>query len=69
MQGVPATIMHDSGGDTRTESKLVAETVQIFITTMDSLKLGQKAIDEVQPLLVDLVDSLNKVSKILKYKK
>jgi ESCRT-I complex subunit VPS28 len=41
--GVPATVMHPTA-DTRAESVLVAETVQAFITTMDALKLGQKAV-------------------------
>jgi ESCRT-I complex subunit VPS28 len=39
----------------------VAETVQYFITAMDSLKLEMYAVDEVYPHLRDLMDSLNKV--------
>jgi hypothetical protein len=58
--------MHDSGGDNRAETVVVAETVQFFITTMDALKLNQTAVDEIQPLVSDLVHSLNKVSKIFR---
>lgn len=35
---------------------------QCFITAMDALKLEQRAVDEVQPLIYDLSDRLNKVS-------
>jgi ESCRT-I complex subunit VPS28 len=42
----------------------VAETVQNFITAMDSLKLHMVAVDQLQPLLHDLMDSLNKVSSL-----
>eukprot|EP01092_Planopodium_desertum_P007766 TRINITY_DN3216_c0_g1_i1.p1 TRINITY_DN3216_c0_g1~~TRINITY_DN3216_c0_g1_i1.p1 ORF type:complete len:166 (-),score=5.86 TRINITY_DN3216_c0_g1_i1:80-577(-) len=41
--------------------KVVAETVQHFITLMDSLKLNMIAVDQVSPLLADLNDSLNRV--------
>lgn len=34
---------------------------QCFITAMDALKLEQRAVDEVQPLIYDLSDRLNKV--------
>lgn len=36
---------------------------QCFITAMDALKLEQRAVDEVQPLIYDLSDRLNKVRK------
>lgn len=35
----------------RTSTKVVAETVQHFITLMDSLRLNLVAIDDIQPLL------------------
>lgn len=38
----------------------MAETVQYFITAMDSLKLNMCSVDQIQPLLQDLMDSLNK---------
>jgi hypothetical protein len=40
---------------------VVAETVQHFITLMDSLKLNMVAADQLQPLLSDLCESLHKV--------
>jgi len=36
----------------------IAETVQHFITTMDAVKLEQRAVDELQPLLSDLMNAL-----------
>lgn len=39
----------------------IAETVQHFITTMDSLKLNMVAVDQIFPLLSDLVQALNRV--------
>lgn len=36
----------------------VAETVQHFITAMDAVKLESRFVDELQPLLGDLMDSL-----------
>ena len=48
--GAPATTMHRSG-ETMNETVTVAETVQFFITAMDALKLGQDAVDEIQPLI------------------
>ncbi|KAL7576113.1 hypothetical protein ACA910_000890 [Epithemia clementina (nom. ined.)] len=39
----------------------VAETVQYFITTMDAVRLEQRYVDELQPLLSDLFDSLTRL--------
>jgi len=39
----------------------VAETVQHFITTMDAVKLEQRAVDDLQPLLSDLMDALTRL--------
>lgn len=39
----------------------VAETVQHFITTMDAVKLEQRAVDELQPLLSDLMHALTRL--------
>jgi ESCRT-I complex subunit VPS28 len=58
--GVPATVEHSvvvSGGD---NSKAIAETVQYFITLMDALKLNVIAVDEIHPILSDLIQALNK---------
>ncbi|CAE7743829.1 vps28 [Symbiodinium microadriaticum] len=59
--GVPATVMHMSHDD-RADSVIVAETVQAFITAMDALKLEQRAVDEVQPLLAELMSALTRVA-------
>lgn len=39
--------------------RVVAETVQNFITVMDSLKLDMAAVDQLYPLLTELMASLN----------
>lgn len=58
--GVPATVMHPTS-DTRADTVIVAETVQAFITTMDALELGQRAVDEIHPQFSDLVAALARV--------
>jgi hypothetical protein len=52
--GNPGITFRDGGGST----KVVAETVQHFITLMDSLRLNLVAIDDIHPLLNDLIDSI-----------
>ncbi|CAN0009625.1 unnamed protein product, partial [Phaeothamnion confervicola] len=61
--GVPATVLHRNV-DERDEigrARQAAEATQSFITAMDAIKLQQRAVDEVQPLVSDLMDRLNKV--------
>jgi len=41
--------------DDRGEAVKVAEAVQNFITAMDGVKLGQRAVDEIQPLISEIV--------------
>lgn len=64
--GVPATIEHSTGSNNESSSgssaKHVAEAVQLFITLMDSLKLNMRAVDQIHPLLSDLMVALNQVS-------
>ena len=43
------------------DARNVAEAVQYFITAMDSLKLDMKAVDQLQPLLVDILSNLNAI--------
>ncbi|ERM99542.1 hypothetical protein AMTRI_Chr10g6040 [Amborella trichopoda] len=63
--GVPATVEHRSSFASDPSSAVaVAECVQHFITAMDSLKLNMVAVDQVHPLLSDLLSSLNKVPQI-----
>eukprot|EP00543_Licmophora_paradoxa_P018071 CAMPEP_0202474138 /NCGR_PEP_ID=MMETSP1360-20130828/92223_1 /ASSEMBLY_ACC=CAM_ASM_000848 /TAXON_ID=515479 /ORGANISM="Licmophora paradoxa, Strain CCMP2313" /LENGTH=137 /DNA_ID=CAMNT_0049101241 /DNA_START=547 /DNA_END=960 /DNA_ORIENTATION=- len=58
--GVPEPIK-GSNVDTGAVAVTVAEAVQHFITTMDAVKLDQRAVDELQPLLSDLMDSLTRL--------
>lgn len=64
--GVPATVYH--GGTQNAEEKKaelsVFHAVQHFITTMDSLKLDMRAVDELHPNVSDLMESLNKVGTL-----
>jgi ESCRT-I complex subunit VPS28 len=71
--GVPATTEHNTI-QVSDSAKHVAEVVQIFITLMDSLKLQLVAVDQIHPLLSDLIQvclhnrltkkSLNRVSSL-----
>ena len=58
---MPATVLHGGGKDDRGNTVIVAETVQAFITAMDALRLGQRAVDEIQPLVKDVASSLVRV--------
>ncbi|RHZ54174.1 hypothetical protein Glove_429g20 [Diversispora epigaea] len=62
--GVPATIEHSIDHDPSKSAKYVAETVSSFITLMDALKLNMKAVDEIHPMLSDLMQSLNNVNTL-----
>jgi ESCRT-I complex subunit VPS28 len=57
--GIPEPMK--GGTDEASHAVTVAETVQHFITTMDAVKLDQRAVDELQPLLSDLNDVLIRV--------
>lgn len=60
---VPATTLHQSTAPEGADNALrVAECVQHFITAMDALKLEQRAVDEIQPLISDLITALGRVS-------
>jgi ESCRT-I complex subunit VPS28 len=62
--GIPATIEHKAASSSSIETgsaMAVAECVQHYITSMDSLKLNMVAVDQVHPLLLDLLGSLNNV--------
>jgi len=45
-------------------ARTVAETVQFFITAMDSLKLNMTAVDQIHLLLIELLESLCKISNL-----
>ncbi|XP_043248554.1 uncharacterized protein LOC122395189 isoform X1 [Colletes gigas] len=54
----PITIKDDKGNT----SKCIADIVELFITIMDKLRLGIKAMDQLHPDLRDLVDTMNRLS-------
>ena len=62
--GVPATVMHATDTSDADGAVRIAECVQHFITTMDALKLEQRAVDEIQPLIADLMSGLGRVSHV-----
>ncbi|KAG0000836.1 hypothetical protein BGZ80_006222 [Entomortierella chlamydospora] len=66
--GVPATVEFGDGasneGNGHRNFKYVAETVQNYITVVDALKLGMTAVDQIHPLLADLMQSLNNVPSL-----
>ncbi|EKU22796.1 ESCRT-I complex subunit VPS28 [Nannochloropsis gaditana CCMP526] len=59
--GVPSTVLNPSVDDGRGDAIKVAETVQYFITAMDGVRLEQRAVDELQPMLTDIMTSLRRV--------
>ncbi|KAH3744730.1 ESCRT-1 complex, Vps28 subunit [Pelomyxa schiedti] len=61
--GVPATIEHGKSVPSRDGSnnaRVVAETVQSFITAMDAVKLGVSDVDQLFPLLTELLECITK---------
>ena len=58
--GVPATEEHVSTHRQADQVNVVTVTAN-FITASDALKLGHRAVDEIQPLISDLVSSLGHV--------
>ena len=56
MEGVASQIPSSS-------SKMVAEVVQSFITLMDACKLGMTSIDQVSPLLSDVITGTKKLDR------
>ena len=59
--GVPEKTKESAADGSSKLAVIVAETVQNFITTMDAIKLDQRAVDELQPLLSDLRTSMNRL--------
>jgi len=65
--GVPATVVHRSGdgqAGLALQARQAAEATQAFITAMDALKLEQRAVDEVQPLVADVMDRLTRLAAL-----
>ncbi|KAL3152011.1 hypothetical protein ABBQ32_001129 [Trebouxia sp. C0010 RCD-2024] len=61
--GMPATLEHGKPRYSQGSNSAVsiANSVQAFITTMDSLKLNMAAVDQIYPLMSDLLTNINKV--------
>lgn len=62
--GVPATIEHGKAEEGADSYSAVASTVSSFITTMDSIRLGMVAVDDLLPALKELLSCLNKLTKL-----
>ena len=63
--GVPATTLHGGGGGGDGGgggSSLVFRAAQSYITLLDALKLGMRAVDQLVPLLTDAMSAVNQVS-------
>ena len=60
--GVPEQML--SSAESHKTAFTVAETAEHFITTMDALKLETTAVDELQPLLSDLMNALTRLPDI-----
>jgi hypothetical protein len=45
-------------------SRIICIPTQTFITLVDALKLGERAVDSLHPYLKDLVSSMNKLSTL-----
>ena len=58
-EGVPATVIHAMPKENQNSGLGVAQVTQAFITAMDNVKLGLNAVDELQPLIADLMSYLN----------
>ena len=64
--GVPSTVLHAShssqaeGGN----AYLSSQVTQSFITLMDALRLEQRAVDDIKPLMVTLCSSLGKLTTL-----
>ena len=63
--GVPATVLHASH-NTKSEGNayLSSQATQSFITLMDAIRLEQRAVDDIKPLMVTLCSSLGKVTTL-----
>eukprot|EP00920_Eleutheroschizon_duboscqi_P000723 GHVT01001953.1.p1 GENE.GHVT01001953.1~~GHVT01001953.1.p1 ORF type:complete len:211 (+),score=52.44 GHVT01001953.1:621-1253(+) len=62
--GVPATRLYKTGGRKQGQSRqtlLAFELSGNFITLLDALKLNEKAVDALQPLLEELMASLHRI--------
>ena len=59
--GVPATVLHASHHDDQGDAYLSSQATHSFITLMDAIRLQQRAVDDIKPLVITLCTSLGKV--------
>eukprot|EP00741_Cyanophora_paradoxa_P015202 tig00020850_g14673.t1 len=62
--GVPATIEHAATAPAEDSAQHIATTTQCFITAMDALKLGYNAVDQLFPILSDLMASMHQIARL-----
>mmetsp|Transcript_13647 Transcript_13647/g.29549 ORF Transcript_13647/g.29549 Transcript_13647/m.29549 type:complete len:338 (+) Transcript_13647:109-1122(+) len=72
VSGVPATVEHGDGSATKAKEKektgkLIAQIVAGFISAMDSLRLNFNAVDQIQPVILDLVNTLNRMDGLTNF--
>lgn len=61
--GVPATTLHGGQStDAGASASLVFRAAQSYITVLDALKLGMKAVDQLVPLLSDIMNYVNQIT-------
>ena len=65
VDGVPSTVLNPTYNPHSQNTVLVSEATQLFITTLDALKLDQRAVDDIQPLMSDLCRGLNKMDPVM----
>jgi len=64
-KGVPATTQHGGGGGSGGgggNASLVFRVGQSYITLLDALKLGMKAVDQLVPIMNEIIQYLNQMS-------
>lgn len=61
--GVPSTVIHSTHDDQGT-AYLSAQATQAFITLMDAIRLDQRAVDDIKPLIIALCSALGKVPSL-----
>jgi ESCRT-I complex subunit VPS28 len=60
-RGVPVTTLYRKPVSDADAGAAIAETTSAIITCLDLLTLGNTAVDEVQPQLKEVMDSITKV--------
>lgn len=64
-QGIPATMLHghsDKAKNNGYVASLIFKTTQSYITLLDALKLGMRAVDQLAPLASDIVTYINQLT-------